>query len=62
MEFKSVLESILFVNEKPILAEEIAQALDLEKREVISSLDELKRDYDTRGSGYSREDSCSWGS
>lgn len=51
MNLKSILESILFVNEKPILVEEIAHTLDLEKREVIASMEELKKDYEERSSG-----------
>ena len=51
MDLKSVLESILFVNEKPIMVEEICQALDLEKKEVVRLIEELKTDYEQRGSG-----------
>ncbi|MBN2119427.1 MAG: SMC-Scp complex subunit ScpB [Candidatus Omnitrophica bacterium] len=51
MDLKSILESILFVNEKPILIEEIAEALDLEKKEVLSSIEQLKKDYEERGAG-----------
>ena len=51
MNLKSILESVLFVNEKPISPEEIAQALDLEKKEVVASLEELKKDYNGRSSG-----------
>jgi segregation and condensation protein B len=51
MNLKSIVESILFVNEKPVLVDEICQALDLEKKEVISSLEELKKDYEEKGSG-----------
>jgi len=51
MDLKSILESILFVNEKPITVEEIGQALDLEKKEVASSMEELRKDYEQRRSG-----------
>ena len=51
MDLKSILESILFVNEKPIMVEEICQALDLEKKEVVRLIEELKDDYEQRGAG-----------
>lgn len=51
MELKAIVESILFVNEKPIPAEEIASALDLEKQEVISSIEQLRQEYQQRASG-----------
>ena len=51
MNLKSILESILFVNEKPILVDEIVSVLDLEKKEVVALIEELKKDYEERGSG-----------
>ena len=51
MDLKSILESVLFVNERPIMVEEICQALDLEKSQVISLIEDLKNDYEQRGSG-----------
>jgi segregation and condensation protein B len=51
MNLKSILESILFVNEKPVLVDEICQALDLEKKEIIASLEELQKDYQENNSG-----------
>lgn len=41
----------MFVNEKPISLLEICKALDLEKKEVVDSLEELSSDYEERNSG-----------
>ncbi|MFC1514858.1 SMC-Scp complex subunit ScpB [Candidatus Omnitrophota bacterium] len=51
MNLKAILESILFVNEKPIVVDEICQTLDLEKKKVVSLLEELRDEHRTRGSG-----------
>jgi segregation and condensation protein B len=51
MRLKSIIESILFVNEKPILSQEIARALDLENKQVLEAIEELKSDYAGRDSG-----------
>ncbi len=51
MRIKSIIESILFVNEKPISLQEITKALDFEKKEVTEAIEELKNDYSERDSG-----------
>ncbi len=51
MDLKSIIESILFVNEKPLPAQEISTALDLERSEVVNAIEELKNDYEKRHAG-----------
>ncbi len=53
MDLKSILESILFVNERPVSAEDIAKYLDFEKEEVLSAFEKLKDEYEQRESGLS---------
>lgn len=51
MQLVSIIESILFVNEKPLKAEEIAEGLDIEKEKVIASIKKLKKKYEEENSG-----------
>ncbi len=51
MELKSILESILFINEKPVSAEELSKLLDRDKKDIISRLDELSEQYRQRCCG-----------
>lgn len=53
MNLKSILESILFVNENPVTVEEIVRALDIEKEKIIESLELLRKEYAERESGIS---------
>lgn len=53
MDLKSILESVLFVNERPVSADDIAKYLDFEKKEVLSAFEELKGEYEQRESGLS---------
>ncbi|OQX81932.1 MAG: SMC-Scp complex subunit ScpB [Candidatus Omnitrophica bacterium 4484_70.1] len=50
-DIKSILESLLFVNEKPIEVSELAKILGKDKREIIASLEELAVDYIKRRAG-----------
>lgn len=51
MNLKSIVESVLFVNENPISIDEIVTALDFEKKQIQQALEELKADYDSNNSG-----------
>ena len=53
MNLKSIIESILFVNEKPLTPQEIAEALDIEKDKALSAIKELQEKYQREGSGLS---------
>ncbi len=48
-EVKNIVESLIFVSEKPISAERIAQILGGDKRDVLPVIEELKEDYKERG-------------
>lgn len=48
---KSLLESILFIQEKPLPLERISKMLDMDGRAVRVLLKELAEDYDSRSSG-----------
>ena len=51
MNIKSVLESLLFVNEKPISVAELSEATKIDKKEVTAAIEELTREYKERESG-----------
>lgn len=51
MNIKSILESLLFVNERPIEVKELAEVLGMEKKIIIQKLDELVADYAGRDTG-----------
>ena len=46
---KSIIESILFVHGDPIRIEKIAGIVKKSRGEVVSALDELKKEYENRG-------------
>ncbi len=48
---KPIAEALLFINEKPIETNELAQLLEVAKKEMESALDELAQEYKGRGSG-----------
>jgi len=48
---KSILEALLFINEKPIEVNELAEVLEINRKEINSSLEELSVDYKNRSSG-----------
>lgn len=48
---KSILESLLFINERPIEISELIQVLEIDKNEIENSLEELSADYQGRQSG-----------
>ncbi len=48
---KSILESLLFINEKPISISELTQIIDVQKNEIESNLTELIDEYSERKTG-----------
>ncbi len=48
---KSIIESLLFVNEKPIQLLEIAKLLEMKNRSIKDAVEELKDDYQKKNSG-----------
>lgn len=48
---KSILESLLFVNEKPISLDELSDILEVQKKDLEEALSELTREYTDRASG-----------
>jgi len=48
---KSILESLLFINERPIEVSELAQVLLISRKEIEAALDELSLEYQKRASG-----------
>ena len=51
MNIKSVLESLLFVNEKPLPVNELSLVLALDKKRISLALEELAKDYDEHSRG-----------
>ncbi len=51
IELKAILEALLFVADKPLPINLLKQITDKEKEELTSCLDELKSEYEVRGSG-----------
>ncbi|MBN2483866.1 MAG: SMC-Scp complex subunit ScpB [Candidatus Omnitrophica bacterium] len=51
MNIKSILESFLFVNERPIEVKELAEILGVEKKLIQQNLDELIQEYARRDAG-----------
>lgn len=49
MNLKNIIESLLLVAEKPVSSENIAIDLQVEEKEVLSALFEIKEDYKNRG-------------
>lgn len=50
---KSILESLLFINEKPIQLSEISRILETKNKIIKEFIEELKTDYQKRSSGIS---------
>ncbi|MCF7917028.1 MAG: SMC-Scp complex subunit ScpB [Candidatus Omnitrophica bacterium] len=48
---KPILESLLFVNERPIQLSEISRILEIKNKEIKNAIEELKTDYHNRNSG-----------
>jgi len=48
---KSILEALLFINEKPIEVNELAEVLEISRKEIEGALEELSADYQGRSSG-----------
>ena len=48
---KAILESLLFINERPIETSELIQVLEISRKEIESALDELASQYKQRDSG-----------
>ncbi|MBU0693714.1 MAG: SMC-Scp complex subunit ScpB [Candidatus Omnitrophica bacterium] len=51
MNIKSIIESLLFINEKPVGKEELIQILEVDRKEIEAALEELIADYGARSSG-----------
>ncbi|MCK4809646.1 MAG: SMC-Scp complex subunit ScpB [Candidatus Omnitrophica bacterium] len=51
MNIEAILESLLFVNEKPIETRELVNLLGLNKKEIEGKLENLSSQYKERGSG-----------
>lgn len=51
MDTKTIIESLLFVNEKPLTVEEISNVLELDKSEVQKSIEELIQEYNQQKRG-----------
>jgi segregation and condensation protein B len=47
---KSVIESLLFINDKPIEVNELREVVDVDRREIEESLEELISEHDRRPS------------
>ena len=48
---KSILESLLFINERPIEVSELTQILEISRKEIEAELDLLSLEYQKRASG-----------
>lgn len=46
---KSIIESLLFINERPLEIDEICEVVEVDKRKVKTVLDDLIKDNDKRG-------------
>ncbi len=51
MNVKSILEALLFVNERPISLSELSEVVDLDKKDVSRIVEELAQEYRERNSG-----------
>jgi len=50
-QIKSILEALLFVNERPLEVNTLAEIMEIEKKEIEFSLEELAKTYKDRESG-----------
>jgi segregation and condensation protein B len=53
MNIKSIIESLLFVNERPIELAELSEIVDTDKKTLENILEELTREYNERSCGIS---------
>ena len=53
MNIKSIIESLLFVNDNPVSTRDLAEVLNLEKKEVEEKVKELQEDYKRNERGMS---------
>jgi len=51
MNVKSILESLLFVNERPLAVEELAGIVGRDKKEIVRAVEELQDELKARDSG-----------
>lgn len=51
MDIKSIVESLLFVNERPIESSELSELLNVDKKALEAALEELIREYNMRNGG-----------
>lgn len=51
MNVKSILESLLFVNEKPISIAELSEVIEMDKKDIAHTLEDMAQEYKSRGSG-----------
>lgn len=51
MDTNSILESLLFVNERPIAVGQLSEILEIDKRDIEKALGELTQEYRERNSG-----------
>ncbi|MCM8786754.1 MAG: SMC-Scp complex subunit ScpB [Candidatus Omnitrophica bacterium] len=51
MKTKTIIESLLFVNEKPLTVEEISEILGLDKNVIMENIEMLIKEYNERESG-----------
>jgi segregation and condensation protein B len=48
---KSIIESLLFINEKPLGLEELKQVIEVDKKEIEKYIEELSQEYQKRSAG-----------
>ncbi|HIE35914.1 MAG TPA: SMC-Scp complex subunit ScpB [Candidatus Omnitrophica bacterium] len=48
---KSIIESLLFINEKSIGVEELKQVIEIDKKEIEKYIEELSQEYQRRNAG-----------
>ncbi len=51
MRIKSILESLLFVSDKPLEPKEVAEILEISKKDIEEKIEELIQDYKNRDAG-----------
>lgn len=53
LKIKSIIDSLLFINERPIETKELIEIIQISKKEIESIVEELGADYASRNSGIS---------
>jgi len=51
MNIKSIIESLLFINEKPITINELVEAIGVDKKTIETNIEELIEEFKNRNSG-----------